>query len=345
MSGVAIDPRVWLLWGVTLSLPPMLGRNPFPLTACLIVALTVRYATAGSDEAGWGRLIRLAAVFAAIGIVFNLVTYHGGNRSFAEVPGWVPIIGGPLTVNAVVYGLLSGLALVTLVTVWSTVAQHLIWTDLVRLSPPSLTGIAISGSIALTLVPKTIEAFGDIRDAQAIRGFRVRGARDLVPLVAPLLTLGLERAVTMSEALESRGFGGPKSTERHASLAPLALVTALTAAAAGAFLVTTGQPVIGAGLLLAAAVSAWMAMRKGNSGSVWRPTRYRPVVFRRSDRWLTLVCLSTAVALISIYQVTPGALMYEPYPDIVWPDVSLFAIGTIGLLLAPVLAPIRPGVA
>ncbi|MGH2548130.1 MAG: CbiQ family ECF transporter T component, partial [Thermomicrobiales bacterium] len=173
-----LDPRVWLIWGVAMSLVPMLGRNPYPLIAGLIVALTVRSAMAAEDGAGWGRLLRLAVIFATIGVLFNLVTYHGGDREIAVVPGWVPIAGGPLTLNAVVYGVLSGFSLVLLVTVWSTIAQHIDWSDVVRLTPPSLSGIAIAGSIAFTLVPKTIEAFIDIREAQSIRGFRARGPRD-----------------------------------------------------------------------------------------------------------------------------------------------------------------------
>jgi energy-coupling factor transport system permease protein len=336
---MVIDPRVWLLWGAALSLPPMLGRNPFPLVACLIVALTVRYAASGVGGAEWGKLIRIATVFAGIGVIFNLVTYHGGDRAFGEIPGWIPIIGGPLTLNAVVYGVLSGLALVTLVVIWSTVAQHLDWTDLVRLSPPAVTGIAISGSVALTLVPKTIEAFTDIKDAQAIRGFRMRGARDLVPLTAPLLTLGLERAVTMSEALESRGFGGPQEAETRSLVGPIAIMLALTAFAVSAFLIASGHAIGGLAVLVAGGGAGVAAARAQKPADDWRPTRYRPVIFRASDRWLAITVAVSLIALLGIDRIDAGALAYEPYPVIAVPDVSLAAIAAIALLLCPLLAP------
>lgn len=338
---MAIDPRVWLLWGIALSLPPMLGRNPFPLAACLIVALTVRYGASAGREGEWGKLIRLATFFAVIGVVFNLVTYHGGNRSFAEVPGWIPIIGGPLTLNAVVYGVLSGLALVTLVVIWSTVAQHLNWTDLVRLSPPALTGMAISGSIALTLVPKTIEAFNDIRDAQAIRGFRVRGARDLVPLAAPLLTSGLERAVTMSEALESRGFGGPERASVRPGYTSVAGVFALTALAAAAFLISTGRLMVGVVALICGLLLGVILLHSQRQPGGWAPTQYRLVRFTRSDRWLAVASGTALLALLVITRLDSAALTYEPYPAIGWPMVSLPTIGAIALLLAPLLAPVE----
>ncbi|CAN5573489.1 energy-coupling factor transporter transmembrane component T [soil metagenome] len=336
-----LDPRAWLIWGVAMSLVPMLGRNPYPLIAGLIVALTVRSAMATEDGAGWGRLLRLAVIFATIGVLFNLVTYHGGDREIAVVPGWVPIAGGPLTLNAVVYGVLSGLSLVLLVTVWSTIAQHIDWSDVVRLTPPSLSGIAIAGSIAFTLVPKTIEAFIDIREAQSIRGFRARGPRDIVPFVTPLLTTGLERAVTLSEALESRGYGGSDRVTRVSTGRMLTLVVALTGLAASAFLISTGRATIGLSILTATVLAGYLLLRTRSSDDLWRPTRYRDIVLTRNDRIVGGVALAVIVAILAINSWRPEAIRYEPYPAISWPSVSLPIIGVIALLMAPVfLAPL-----
>jgi energy-coupling factor transport system permease protein len=315
----------------------MLGRNPYPLIAGLIVALTVRSSMAGSEGAGWARLLRLAAVFAAIGVLFNLVTYHGGDREIAVVPGWVPIAGGPLTFNAVVYGVLSGLALVLLVTVWSTIAQHIDWSDVVRLTPPSLSGIAIAGSIAFTLVPKTIEAFIDIREAQATRGFRARGPRDIVPLVTPLLTAGLERAVTLSEALESRGYGGPARPAATSAPRMLGLVVLLSALAAGAFLVSTARGGYGILALVVAFATGLLLARGRSSGDAWRPTRYRDVIVDRISRAMIVLSIAAGLAIVVINSWTPDALRYEPYPAIGWPEVSLPLIAVIGTLMLPAL--------
>lgn len=337
-----LDPRAWLLWGLAMSLVPMLGRNPYPLIAGLIVALTVRSSMSGSEGAGWGRLLRLAAVFAAIGVLFNLVTYHGGDREIAVVPGWVPIAGGPLTLNAVVYGVLSGLSLVLLVTVWSTIAQHIDWGDVVRLTPPSLSGITIAGSIAFTLVPKTIEAFIDIREAQALRGFRARGPRDIVPFVTPLLTTGLERAVTLSEALESRGYGGPVRPAQSSGIRMIGLVALLTGLAAGAFLISTGRTAYGAiGLLIALALG-YILTRSRRSD--WRPTRYRAVSLDRASRLMIVLAIAAGIAVIALNSWQPEAVRYEPYPAIDWPHVSLPLIAIIGTLMLPVLIAPNPRV-
>lgn len=340
-----LDPRAWLLWGIAMSLVPMLGRNPYPLLAGLIVALTVRSSMSGSEGAGWGRLLRLASIFAVIGVLFNLVTYHGGDREIAVVPGWVPITGGPLTLNAVVYGVLSGLALVLLVTVWSTIAQHIDWSDVVRLTPPSLAGITIAGSIAFTLVPKTIEAFTDIREAQAVRGFRARGPRDIVPFVTPLLTTGLERAVTLSEALESRGYGGPIRPSGTSSGRLIGLALLLTGLATGAFLVSTGRTVSGGVTLLATLVVGFALLRSRSGGDAWKPTRYRDVALDRASRAMIALSIVSGVAMLAINSQWPDAVRYEPYPAIAWPEANLLLIAVIGALMLPALIAPAPKVA
>ena len=48
--------------------------------------------------------------------------------------------------------------------------------------------------MAITYVPETARHFQRIREAQAIRGHRLRGLRDWRPIVIPLLVGGLERA-------------------------------------------------------------------------------------------------------------------------------------------------------
>jgi energy-coupling factor transport system permease protein len=337
-----LDPRVWLLWGASASLPSLLGRNPFPIAACLIVAVTVRATIDDGRDQAWGTLLRLAVVFAAIGVLFNMFTYHGGDREFAVIPGWVPIAGGPLTLNALVYGLVSGLALVTLVVVWSTVAQRISWSDMVRLAPPSLASLTVAGAVAMALTPRTVEAYGEIREAQALRGYRPHGARDIVPIAAPLLTLGLERAVTMSEALESRGFGGPPEETNRGAWFSIGLIGTITGIAAAAFLISSGKA--GNGLiLLVASLSGFLALvRSKRAQSSYKPTRYREVRFGRRDRIVGGVCLIAGLLILTINALNQSALFYEPYPTISWPTVSLSLIAAIGLLMAPALITPQP---
>jgi hypothetical protein len=160
-------------------------------------------------------------------------------------------------------------------------------------------------------------------------------------LAAPLLTLGLERAVTMSEALESRGFGGPEGPVARSRFGPIVLAASLTLVAVAAFLFATGDMLAALPVLVTGVFAGWMSFRSAHAGTVWRPSRYRPVVFRSSDRWLTIACLTAFAAILASYRMDPGSLVYEPYPEINWPTVSFPVIAAIGLLLALLLAPVE----
>lgn len=347
-EGARLDPRAWLVWALAASLPPLLGRNPWLLGATLLAVLGVRaaWAAATPSAASWQGLARLAALFAAVGVAFNLLTVHAGDRVLVRLPVGVPVVGGPLTLNALVYGLLSGAALLTLVVVGTTLGMTLDWSALLRLLPARLSTVAVAGSVAWAFVPQTAAAFGEIREAQAARGYRPRGARDVLPLLVPLLSGGLERALTLAEALEARGFGAPLgSGAGEASSWWRGLLTALglTAGTVGAYLLAVGRPVVAIGVLAGAGIALAVAGREpGRSGDRVRRTRYRSPVWGRAE---TLVATAAGLALVvevTTLAIDPGAFRYEPYPSLAVPRVGLPVLAAVALLLAPVaVAPVE----
>lgn len=347
VSADPLDPRVWLAWGVAASLPTLLGRNPWPIAAALLVALGVRASRPTAGEA-WRRMVRLVVGFALVGVAFNILTYHGGDMVLFALPTVLPIVGGPWTANALVYGMISGLALVTLVIVWSTVSQRLAWATIVRSTPAALAPVAAAGSIALTLAPRTIEAFLEIREAQALRGFRPRGPRDLAPLVAPVLSLGLERAVTNAEALESRGFGGPERDPAAAqgvrgAWRTWALVLALLAGAVGAYLLAVDALVGGLAALGLGGVLAITVARAGRAALVVRPTHYVEPRLTTTDRRVLAAVGASIVGAFAARVIDPAAFAWEPYPALAWPAVSFVALSAQALLFAPGLVALPPG--
>ena len=118
-----LDARAWLLWYGAVSLPALLGRNPWPLVAALIAVIGVRLAWAHRMTGGqsWSIFARLAVIFALVGVAFNLLTVRSGDWVLFTVPGVLPLVGGELTLNAVVFGVLGGLVVVLLVMAGSTV--------------------------------------------------------------------------------------------------------------------------------------------------------------------------------------------------------------------------------
>jgi energy-coupling factor transport system permease protein len=339
--GSGLDPRAWLAWGAAASLPPLLGRNPFPLVATLVVVIGVRTAWAGQTErvGSWSGIVRLAVVFAALGVLFNVLTVRAGDRVLVTVPSSVPILDGPITLNALVFGLLSALALVVLVLVGTTLGAVLDWPAVVRLLPDRLTTVAVAGSVAFAFVPQTAVAFREIREAQAVRGHRFRGVRDLVPLLVPLLTGGLERAVTMAEALESRAFGAPVVPDgERRRLRSLATAVGLGAGAVAVYLLAVGR-LIAAGVAFAIAGVALLIVLSGGKSDAPTRTRYRSPRWTRAD---TLTLGGAAIAgmtTLAAIAFDPASLRYEPYPDLLAPRVGLALIlAQVGLLVPAFLA-------
>ena len=333
-----LDPRAWIVWAIAASLPPLVGRNPWPLAATLFAVLGVWAAwSTGAAGARWRPLLRLALVFGVVSVLFNLLTAHVGDRPIAALPETWPVIGGELTLNALVYGFLSALAILSLVTVSATLGATLDWSVAMRLLPERMAALAVAGSVAWAYLPRTTVALSEIREAQMARGYRPRGLRDAAPLVIPLLAGGLERAMITAEALEARAFGAPLSPELNPHPWQIAaLVGGLVAAVTGAFSLAVGEMAVSAALLIVAgvALTAGLFTRRGNTTRL-RRSRYRDPVWERPEWIVSSVAIAVLAVEIATLLLDPAAFRYEPYPSLTAPAISLPLLAALGLLLAP----------
>ena len=338
-----LDPRAWIIWAVAANLPPLVGRNPWPLAATLIAVLGVWAAcSTGAAGARWRPLLGLALVFGVVSVLFNLLTAHIGDRVIGTLPESWAVIGGVLTLNALIYGLLSATAIFSLVAVSATLGATLDWSATMRLLPERMAALAVAGSVAWSYLPRTTAALVEIREAQMARGYRPRGIRDAAPLVIPLLAGGLERAMITAEALEARAFGAPLAPEMTPRPWQVAsLLGGLVAALTGAFCLALGQVTV-AGALLAMAAGLLMAglFTRSRGEPRLRRTRYRDPVWERPE-WIVS---GAAIAVLAVEIVTlfldPAAFRYEPYPSLTAPAISLPLLAALGLLLVP--AAVRP---
>ncbi|HEY8446114.1 MAG TPA: energy-coupling factor transporter transmembrane component T [Thermomicrobiales bacterium] len=331
-----LDPRTWLAWAVAASLPALAGRNPLPLLAVLLAVLGVRaaWSEAAPRDAAWRPVVRLAVLFAFLATLFNALTVRAGTTVLFTLPSWLPIIGGPVTLNAVIYGVISGGALLTLVLVGAHVAAVVDWPAALRLLPDRLLTVAVAGSIAIAFAPQTVVAYREIREAQMARGYRPRGARDVAPLLVPLLHGGLERAITLAEALESRAFGAPVAVAAgwQSGRGVITAVVLAVGLAAG-YLLAVGQVAVAAVAMLVVVAAFLWVMRPERT--LARRSRYRPPRLRRSD----VVALAGAgiagMATLTALLTDPAALRYEPYPRLTVPAINLWLLLAQAGLLAP----------
>ena len=334
--------QAWLAWGIAASMPFLLGRNPFPMLVgmCAVLAVRVSCRPASGHGVGWPIVIRAAAIFAVIAVLFNVLTVRTGEQVIVAIPEDWPLIAGPVTWNAVVYGLLAAVGVLGLVMVWATVGSHLHWSSLARLLPDPFVGFAVAGSAAINLVPQTAAALTDIREASAARGYAPSGIRSVAAVLTPMINVGLDRSMRLAEVLEARGFGGRRSTERPAALGfELGWSLLLGGGFIGGYglIAAIGWATVGG--IAAAALGTAIIARSRRPDAI-RRTRFRQESLGREDWIVIAAAVAVAITCVVARSIEPRTFTYEPYPHIQMPAAVLWPlIGLLGLFVPALVMP------
>jgi energy-coupling factor transport system permease protein len=209
--------------------------------------------------------------------------------------------------------------------------------QLIRLIPRAFYPLAVVTSIAITFIPTTIRQQRQIREAQAVRGNRMRGLGDWIPLIIPLLVGGLERAMQLAEAMTARGFASANA-QVNDTRQRIAMVTGLVILLAGWLLRLKPGLVILGTLLLAAGIFLIFAMLYSIGRQAPRTTYSREDWTRRD----TLVTFGSLIVLAAFILPLPwidkSTLAYPVYPAISFPTSDpLIALAILGLLLPAVV--------
>lgn len=332
-----VHPLAWLGWLVAAMAALSVTRNPLHLIL-VSLCIAVVYVAIGSTEDAPYQLtspFRFAGVVVLLSALFNAVTVHLGDTVLVHLPEGLPIIGGPITMEAVVFGLINGLVLTGIFLAFATLGQALPVRALIRLVPRPFFPVAVVVSVGVTFVPVTVRQFQQIKEAQSVRGHRVHGVRDWLPLLMPLLIGGLERALQLAEAMTSRGFASVEEAGQDA--APrLAMVVGLSALLGGWLMrLIWGQDLVGAmlmflgiGLILG---MLWVAGRR------FPRTTYRPMPWTGRD-WVVISGAGLVLGVFLLPGIDRTALSYYPYPALSLPQFDPFlGVATLGLLV-PALA-------
>jgi energy-coupling factor transport system permease protein len=333
-------PSVWLIWALAAAIPALLIRNPLYLAIIGLAAWLV-FVSASQDsglEQNWKGLIKLGMFVWLLTIPFNALMIHQGSHILFRLPQSWPLVGGNITLEAMLYGVVSGLALWVLLLIFAALNAAIDTSQLLRLTPSFLYQAGVVTSIALTFVPQMLLSAKEIREAQQIRGHRFRSWRDLLPLFVPLLTTGFERAVLLAESMESRGFGGQLTTMTtgEANRTRLNMVLGLLLLLCGLFLYGYLRRMPGVGMALLALAALFLLRTFGSIGRRVQRSHYRRLRWSGEDTFVTLLSLSVACLTWLIRARDGLALAYYPYPP--YPMLPEFNVG-IGLILALLTVP------
>lgn len=341
-STTAFHPLAWLAWLAAAVLPALSTRNPLYLSLTLL-AVGITYVAAGQRSElarNWGAFVRFGAWLWLFTIPFTMLTSHHGAIVLFRLPATWPVVGGPITLEAFLYGLTGGLALITLLLAFATFNVAVDQARLLRMTPGFVYQAGVVAGIAVAFVPQMVASWQAIREAQQVRGHKVRGVRDLLPLLLPLLVTALERAMQLAESMEARGFGGQAvaATPRQRLLNQLAILSGLGLLGGGltaAGFMTADRWRGGALLAGGVALLLWAFWDQGRRV---RRSRYQRWVWRRLDRVVLGAGLGGAVAWGAALLLRGDWLLYYPYPpNSPWPLFNPVLGALLALLVLPAL--------
>lgn len=338
-----LHPLAWLAWLSAVVVIVSATRNPFYLGLALAWVLAVRAALLQVTPPEMRPAVlplsplRFGLVVIPLAAAFNALFVRAGATVLFTLPPRWPLIGGPVTAEALAYGALNGLLLTVLFAAFNVLNLAVPVRALLQLVPRAYYPLAVTTAIAVTFVPSTVRQAGQIREAQAIRGAALRGLRSWLPLLLPLLSSGLERALQLAEAMTARGYAGGEAARgewRTQALVLAGMAAVLTGwivplawdgAWAGAALVAGGLLLVGAAL--------WLAGRRHPH------TIYRPAPWQGRDWLVAAAAVIPALAcLLSIPGLDRSSLYYYPYPALSMPGFSAALGVAMWGLLAPAAA-------
>jgi energy-coupling factor transport system permease protein len=269
-------------------------------------------------------------------IPFNALSAHAGDHVIVRLPRAWPLIGGDITWEAVLWGASTALGLLCLIVAFAVLNLQVDQAQILRLTPSFVYEAGLVVSIALAFVPQMMTSAREIREAQLIRGHRIRRARDMLPLIVALLTNGLERSLQVAESMESRGYGRirPLPAARDTLLKSLTLLSMAGVLGSGFVLTYLGRGWLGyAGMAASAILLGGVFWAQGRR--VQR-TRYRRERWTWRDGAAIGASLVLLIALIAVRLVDADALQYYPYTALLPPFLPWLGAAPL-LLLAPVV--------
>ncbi|MEZ4559508.1 MAG: hypothetical protein R2854_24240 [Caldilineaceae bacterium] len=134
----ALHAVTWACWVAAVLVVLSITRNPIYVGLTLLwiglVWLAVGHAPSLRDlPAAPLSPLRFGLFVVVMSTLFNGLTVHAGRTVLFVIPGRVPLFSGPVTLEAVVYGMVNGLVLAGLFAAFMLLTRAVAVRDLIRL--------------------------------------------------------------------------------------------------------------------------------------------------------------------------------------------------------------------
>lgn len=183
-----------------------------PIYKVMVLAAALCALAAGAGLRRIRRLLVAVFLIAAFATLLNFVSAHLGATVLFALPDQIPAIGGPYTLEALVFGASGGITIAAAILAAAPLSLLLDSHEVMDALPAPLsrTGVAIASS--LNLVPAVATSFVEVTEAQRLRGWRPRGPRSWMEVLVPVVLTSVEGSIQLAESMEARGFGSGART-------------------------------------------------------------------------------------------------------------------------------------
>lgn len=157
----------------------------------------------------------LVAGVCAAGVVATLITVfasHTGSHVLFRLPDAIPVLGGNVTLEALVFGLSTALGIAAAVMSGAALSVIVEPHEMVDALPRWLARSGAALGTALNLVPAVGRSATEIRDAQRMRGSSTGRIGDWPHVAVPVVLTAIEQSMALAEAMEARGYGAARRT-------------------------------------------------------------------------------------------------------------------------------------
>jgi energy-coupling factor transport system permease protein len=331
-----VHPLAWWSWGLSAAVVAILSNSfithVLVFTAILTVLITFRSTRSWSNAIGL--LIRLAIFIVLFRIVIELIfgVHFGGpvlmTLPVLDLPSWLGGIslGGKVGSTGLIAAIAHGFKLATVIIAASAAAALVPPSLLLKSLPNAVYEAGLVTVIALGFLPALSADAKRLKTAAALRGRPARKIRHQLALLFPLIENSLNRAVTLANAMESKGFGRIKTAKFNNMTVSIILIAGMMLM----ILATTSllrNPLSITNLTILVLAISLIAISVALSGKLKLRTVYRNLEFSQTEFSLLVfaMLLVMASALLNTNELVKSLVIF-------------------GLLLSPIIiCPKPPG--
>lgn len=215
----------WWLWSIFLATAALRSQNIF--FGLLLITLFAIVVKKRQSDLSWGNpfklTLQLALIATLIRIFFAVLigTPLPGRVLFSlpqlELPTWLTGIrvGGDVTQERIISVFTESLKFAVIIIAFGAASALSSPIEIIKIISGKIYLFGITLVISLSVLPQIVQSFKRVIAARKMRGLAKLKLNNFRTIITPVLEESIERAIDLSAAMESRGFGYSKRPTRY----------------------------------------------------------------------------------------------------------------------------------